>query len=52
MNKYLWLLDPGHGIDTPGKRSPLWPDGTQLMEFEFNRDIVRRCIRMADDVAV
>ena len=36
------LLDAGHGINTPGKRSPLWPDGSQLLEFEFNRDIVRR----------
>jgi len=31
--RYLWLLDPGHGIDTPGKRSP---DGT-LLEYKFNR---------------
>lgn len=36
------LLDNGHGIDTPGKRSPMWPDGSQLFEFEFNRDIVKR----------
>lgn len=36
------ILDNGHGIETPGKRSPIWRDGTQLFEFEFNRDIVRR----------
>lgn len=36
------LLDNGHGNDTPGKRSPLWPDGRQLFEYEFNRDIARR----------
>ncbi len=36
------LLDNGHGIDTPGKRSPVWSDGTRLFEYEFNRDIVRR----------
>ncbi len=35
------LLDNGHGIDTPGKRSPIWPDGSILLEYEFNRDIVR-----------
>ena len=29
------LIDNGHGIDTPGKRSP---DGT-LREWRFNRDI-------------
>lgn len=38
----LILLDNGHGIDTKGKRSPLWKNGQQLFEFEFNRDIVRR----------
>lgn len=36
------LLDPGHGENTAGKRSPIWPDGTQLREWEFNRDIARR----------
>lgn len=34
------ILDNGHGKDTPGKRSPIWPDGNQLFEFEFNRSIV------------
>lgn len=36
------LLDNGHGVDCAGKRSPVWGDGTQLFEWEFNRDIVRR----------
>lgn len=36
------FLDPGHGENTPGKRSPLWHDGTQLFEWEFTRDVVRR----------
>ncbi len=36
----LVILDAGHGIDTPGKRSPIWSDGTQLFEWEFNRDVV------------
>lgn len=31
-------LDAGHGIDTPGKKSP---DGT-LLEYEFNRDVANR----------
>ena len=39
---YLWLLDPGHGEDTPGKRSPVWEGGRQLLEYEFNRAIVRQ----------
>lgn len=40
------LLDNGHGgvingvYQTPGKRSPIWSDGTQLFEGVFNREIV------------
>ncbi len=51
-NKYLWLLDNGHGgvIDglyqTPGKRSPLWSDGSILYEGEFNRAIINRLVEM------
>ncbi len=60
------LLDNGHGVNTPGKRSPQWDDGTQLMEWEFNRHIVSRveellkqhgvpCTRLvpeADDISI
>jgi N-acetylmuramoyl-L-alanine amidase len=44
------LLDNGHGgllngeYQTPGKRSPVWDDGSQLFEGEFNRAIVARII--------
>lgn len=38
MKKRVILIDPGHGAETPGKRSP---DGT-LREYEFNRDVARR----------
>ena len=40
--EYLVILDNGHGKDTYGKASPQWSDGTQLFEYEFNRDIVKR----------
>lgn len=43
-SKTLVILDAGHGIDTPGKRSPVWSDNTQLFEWEFNRDIVNKII--------
>ena len=47
--RYLWCLDNGHGSQTPGKRSPVFDDGeTQLFEYEFNRDIVRRIIEALD----
>jgi N-acetylmuramoyl-L-alanine amidase len=36
------ILDNGHGKETHGKRSPVWDDGTQLFEWEFNRDIAKR----------
>ena len=39
------IIDSGHGFNTPGKRSPLWPDGTQLLEWEFNRDVAKRIQR-------
>ena len=44
------LLDNGHGglikgqYMTPGKRSPIWNDGSQLFEGEFNRAIVNGII--------
>ncbi len=44
------LLDNGHGglingkYQTAGKRSPIWSDGSQLFEGEFNRAIVNRLI--------
>lgn len=42
QQRIMPLLDNGHGKNCPGKRSPVWGDGTQLFEWEFNRDIVRR----------
>ena len=53
-SKYLWILDNGHGgmisgvYQTPGKRSPVWPDGSQLFEGEFNRAIVDRLVKMCE----
>jgi N-acetylmuramoyl-L-alanine amidase len=37
-----FLIDNEHGENTPGKRSPVWPDGTQLFEWEYAREIARR----------
>lgn len=36
------IIDNGHGVDTPGKCSPIWGDYTQLREYEFNRDVAQR----------
>lgn len=42
MKRLTFILDAGHGPATPGKRSPILPDGRQLLEYEFNRDVVER----------
>ena len=36
------LLDNGHGINTPGKRSPQWPDSSHLSEWKWTREITSR----------
>lgn len=47
----LVLLDNGHGglingtYQTPGKRSPVWDNGSQLYEGEFNRAIVNGIVQ-------
>lgn len=46
------LIDAGHGMDTPGKRSPVWSDGSQLFEWEFNRAIVKRISRQLDEMGI
>lgn len=38
----LILLDNGHGKDTEGRVSPVWPNGSKMYEYEFNRDVVTR----------
>ena len=49
---FIPILDNGHGIDTAGKRSPVWDDGTQLFEWEFNRDIVKRVSSMLEEEGI
>ncbi|MBK9016220.1 MAG: N-acetylmuramoyl-L-alanine amidase [Saprospiraceae bacterium] len=44
--RFVWCLDNGHGKLQPGKRSPLFDDGTtRLFEYEFNRDVVEKIIK-------
>lgn len=50
--KPIVILDNGHGEETAGKRSPVWGDGSQLFEWEFNRDIVRRIAAKLDDLGI
>lgn len=56
-SKYLWILDPGHGgvingvVQTRGKRSPKINE-QQLIEGEFNRDIVKRIIELCNKAEI
>jgi N-acetylmuramoyl-L-alanine amidase len=58
-SKYLYLLDPGHGgLDednnyvTPGKRSPLFEDGSCLYEGVNNREIVKLLQNALEDANI
>lgn len=33
------IIDNGHGKETLGKRSPVWGDGSQLLEWRYAREI-------------
>jgi N-acetylmuramoyl-L-alanine amidase len=51
--RYLWCLDNGHGKLQPGKRSPIFDDGTtRFFEYEFNRDLVERIMKALDKKGV
>lgn len=43
--RYFWIIDPGHGKLTEGKRSPVTADGRQLLEYEFNYEIATMIVR-------
>lgn len=51
-NKRHWFIDPGHGPETPGKRSPVLPDGRQLLEYKFTRDIARELARLCQGAGI
>ena len=50
--RYMWCIDNGHGALTGGKRSPVLPDGRQLLEYQFNRDITARIFAQLDQLGV
>lgn len=52
QSKYVWLADPGHGYNTAGKRSPLWLDGSQLFEYDFNRKIARIWVKLLNSLKI
>lgn len=44
MTKILIAVDDGHGMETNGKRTPMFEDGTFMRENEFNRTVVDKLI--------
>lgn len=48
-NKRCWIIDPGHGPRTQGKRSPLLPDGRQFLEYKFTRDVTKHLARLLQE---
>lgn len=42
------ILDPGHGIETPGKRSP----DSSLLEYKWNREIADRVSKELDKLGI
>ncbi|OMD08414.1 hypothetical protein BJP50_07440 [Paenibacillus odorifer] len=40
MEKILIATDDGHGMETAGKRTPQFPDGSYMKENEFNRAVI------------
>jgi len=46
------ILDNGHGYNTAGKMSPKWADGSQLFEYQFNREIVKILARKLKAIGV
>ena len=47
ISNMLVILDNGHGINTPGKCSPIY-NGKQLLEYDFNRKVVNRIAEKCD----
>lgn len=52
MQRNIYFIDAGHAPLTPGKRSPELPDGRRLLEWQFNRDVVRRICRILAELGI
>ena len=48
----LVILDNGHGVNTPGKRSPKLGDGRVFYEWEFNRKVVKRIAELCHEAGI
>ncbi len=44
----LIIVDAGHGITTPQKRTPMLPDGTVIQEYQFNKPTAALTVQDAE----
>lgn len=51
-SKFLWIIDPGHGEKTAGKRSPVLPDGRQYFEYDSNYEIANEIKKSLDEIGI
>lgn len=49
---YVIILDPGHGVNTEGKESPQWEDGSKLYEWKFNRIIAKKIMDLLNEKSI
>lgn len=47
MSRFHYIIDPGHGALSPGKRSPI-KNGRQLFEYEYNQAIAKQLSRLME----
>ena len=52
MKNVTIILDSGHGISTPGKRSPKLDTGGQFFEWQFTRDLSNRIKVTCDQLGI
>ena len=45
---YLVIYDFGHGLNTAGKRTPNFPDGSYMRENEFNREVGMKAYQLLE----
>lgn len=41
---YAYIIDPGHGVETPGKRSPQLQNGYRLIEYLYTRNVASHLV--------
>ena len=51
-DKFIILLDNGHGKETPGKRSPKLENGKQLFEWQWTREVTAKIAKLLEQEGI